>query len=183
MADVADVRALDISGGLAALTDGQIQTYLDLAALQIDTDTWGDCYDSAHALLAAHNLTSAMVASGGGPVTSASGGGLSITFGTSTSHGGSWGSTAYGRQLQALALACGIVVLAVHADMRAPRGAVCGRAPVFGLARRRGRVCAALGLGREFVKLVGRDPRIDRQAVDVNNLAGTSRVSNPLCGS
>lgn len=109
MALVADVRDLDISGGLAALTDGQIQTYLDLAALQIDADTWGDCYDSAHALLAAHNLTSALSASGGGPVTSASGGGMSITFGASASHAGAWGSTAYGRQLQALAYACGIV--------------------------------------------------------------------------
>jgi hypothetical protein len=117
MATVDDLRDFDLSGGFAALSDGQIQTYLDFAALQIDAETWGDCYDTAQILLASHNMAVTQSGSSGGPITSASGGGLSVGYGSAFGTGGPnaslWNATGYGRQLTQLARACGIVAIDV----------------------------------------------------------------------
>ena len=106
MAVVADVRALSLDGSFSALLDAQIQTYLDLAAEQLDATVWGDCYDSAHSLLAAHYITLAQASNAAGPVQSASAGGLSVSYGSGSSQ--RFDSTRYGAMLDDLRRACGI---------------------------------------------------------------------------
>lgn len=107
-ATVQSVRDLDLGGAFSALTEAQIQTYLDLAARMIDASVWGDCYDQAHALLGAHLVQEATQAATGavGPVTSASAGGLSVSYGGGGISGAVSG-TRFAEMLNDLWDACG----------------------------------------------------------------------------
>lgn len=107
MALVADVRAISLDGSFTALTDAQIQTYLDLAAEQLDSNAWGGCYDNAHRLLAAHLITMAQASSASGPVQSASAGGLSVSYGSLMSQDPMFVSR-YGAMFRRLSLTCGL---------------------------------------------------------------------------
>ena len=105
----ADVRARDINGSFAGLTDEQIQVFLDDAAMQLgdEPSVWGDCYDLAQIYLAAHMMVGAAFGATAGPVTSATAGRLSISIGS----GGAWAgynTTRWGQELVALGLRCGI---------------------------------------------------------------------------
>lgn len=115
-ATVQSVRDLDLGGAFSALTEAQIQTYLDLAARMIDASVWGDCYDQAHALLGAHLVQEATQAATGavGPVTSASAGGLSVSYGGGGISGAVSG-TRFAEMLNDLWDACGGVSSAVVA--------------------------------------------------------------------
>lgn len=56
MATVSQVRDLSRTGEFTALADGVVQSALDEAALHMNAASWGDRYDTGHALLAAHLL-------------------------------------------------------------------------------------------------------------------------------
>lgn len=110
-ATVADVKLRDISGTFAALSDPQIQAYLDDATHRLGDPPglWGDCYDLAHIYLTLHLLSGAVYGTVGGPITSASAGGISASFGGATLSGFGTQSTRWGQLFDELSLACGLV--------------------------------------------------------------------------
>jgi len=91
-------------------TDTNRATHIQLAVLRTSTTCFGDKYEYAVALRAAHtltlsNLASSGVSSGGsGGITSKREGDLSISFGGTSSTGvsGDLGQTSYGVELQNL---------------------------------------------------------------------------------
>lgn len=113
MAAVADVRAIDLQGAFTALLDAQIQTFLDQAECYLHAATWGDCYDTAHALLTAHFLLTAKQAAAPGPMQSASAGGLSASWGSSPLSTSELGTTAFGIQYLALRRSRGFTPIVV----------------------------------------------------------------------
>jgi len=93
--------------------DATLETFLELAAQELDAQAWGSVYQQAVVLLALHKLTmrdrgeqKASTVSGGssGPVDSVSTGDLSISFGSSTGFATSGvevaalAQTSYGKQ-------------------------------------------------------------------------------------
>lgn len=105
------MRNLDLGGGgFAAVSDAQMQIFLTLAAAQLSEPAWGDCYDMAHGLLTAHLLSESTHAASGsaGPVSGASAGGLSVSYGGGTASAAEgYRRTRYGQMLLDLWDACG----------------------------------------------------------------------------
>lgn len=70
----------------AAATDAQVAKAAEVAALEVDADTWGERYQTALEYLTAHYLVGSHPGLGGvaaGPVQSVSVGGVSKTFAVS----------------------------------------------------------------------------------------------------
>ena len=105
VATVDDVRCLDKLGELTSLSEKDIQCILDLEVVCFvgSTTVWGSCLRLAQSLVAAHiaflSIQGADAASG--PVVSESAGGLSRSYGQTSTSGSTseyWGSTTWGRQ-------------------------------------------------------------------------------------
>lgn len=95
-------------------TDPKRQDHLDLASLRTNSRCFGNKYNLAIALRAAHTLTllqnaqSGLSAGGSGSIKSKKEGDLSVTFGGSSDTGvkGDLGQTSYGVELQSLIDSC-----------------------------------------------------------------------------
>ena len=84
--------------------DPRMQYAIQLAITEVNLN---HCYyDRVVVLLAAHMLEISGRAGAGGPVTSRSEGGLSISFGTGQNSSGSLGDTGYGREVDRLNRLC-----------------------------------------------------------------------------
>src|SRR5688572_9010621 len=120
-ASIADLKLRDIAGTFANLSDPQIQAVLNDAAHRLGDEPgrWGDCYDLAQIYLALHMLAGAAYGSVGGPITSASGGGISVSFGGTTA--GAAGYTRWMGLFEELALSCGLVAPLVIVGQDLPR--------------------------------------------------------------
>lgn len=87
----------DIAPELATEPEARLQTFLDFAALSINSSVWGAKADFAQALLAAHYLTMANRGGAGGALTSEKVGDLSRSYGQ-LEGAELYGATAYGMQ-------------------------------------------------------------------------------------
>ena len=100
----ADLRALDLAGLFANLTDPQLQSELDHAACFVcDEELWGCKLDRAQCLYAAHNLSRFLLGGGSapaGPVTGEAAGGLSRSYGSLSGRNteSTFSSTVFGQQ-------------------------------------------------------------------------------------
>lgn len=110
-ATVADVRARDFSGVLAAFTDDQIGLLLEDATCYIGSTPWNGCeccYEKAKIFLSMHLAVLGANGQASGPLIQASAGGIYAAWaGGNTSGGNGLGSTNWGRQVEALAAGCG----------------------------------------------------------------------------
>lgn len=91
----------------AAVPDGVVQGYIELASLFVCKDEYGDAYNAALALMAAHIMASPGGYSDNGSSTSGriisrKEGDLSITYGNVSSDSSYLGGTTYGNLLQML---------------------------------------------------------------------------------
>lgn len=109
MATVAQVRA--IAPEFATVSDSDVQSFLDDAALQLNVSRWAAKYDLGHKYLAAHLLGMARpeLASAAGPVQSESVGQVSVTYAVQTSAQApsQYDATRQGREFRRLLLQLG----------------------------------------------------------------------------
>lgn len=98
-ASAADVRR--IAPELAALSDADVQAFLDAAALEVSASFWGPLYVRAVALVAAHLAgvaNPALAREVGEGVASESVGSVSRSYAVTTRHGGRWSGTRHGEE-------------------------------------------------------------------------------------
>lgn len=105
-----DLRDRDFAGIFALFTDEQLEILIGDAMCLIGETPWEgceECWFRAVIFAAMHLGVVGAQGSAPGPMTSASAGGLSASWGTSGSSSSSWGSTRWGQQVEALAAGCG----------------------------------------------------------------------------
>lgn len=99
-ATVASVRRL--APELASVLDVDVEAWLADALLELSEDFWGDLYDRAQALVAAHlaSVANPDLAGPAGPVASESVGAVSRSYAVAASSSGSqWATTRHGVEL------------------------------------------------------------------------------------
>ncbi len=114
-----DVHNVDLTNSLALVSDDRITCILaDEVPCYVNAAAWGDCADLACALVAAHIITLGLrgATSAAGPVTAESAGGLSRSYGSTSSSetGGFWQSTTFGQRYWALAMTRCTTPLVIH---------------------------------------------------------------------
>jgi hypothetical protein len=103
-ATVASVRR--IAPELASVSTSDVEGFLTDAALELDAAFWGDIYDRAHALVAAHLAAVAHpeLAAPVGPIVSEAVGSVSRAYAAPAGapSAGAWGTTRFGLELTRL---------------------------------------------------------------------------------
>lgn len=109
-ASIADFRLRDVGGSFASLSDPTITAFLEDAAQRLGDDPgrWGTCYNLAQIYLTGHLLSMASYGVVGGPIASATAGGLQVAFGSSGGSRSGSAPTRWQGLLSELALACGL---------------------------------------------------------------------------
>jgi len=110
-----------------SLTDGEVQVWLDMAAIQgAPGCLMGDPANLATALYAAHLLQldgeNASGEGGRGPVKSEKEGDLARSYGTGGYTDGWLGSTGYGQQYSSMQLGCTGATIMTRYGQKSPRG-------------------------------------------------------------
>lgn len=93
---IAGVRR--IAAEFATVSDGDVQAFLDDAALELSVDRWGTLYDRAHALVAAHLLAVARpdLAMPAGPIVSEAVGAVSRSYAVPAAAPSPWSTSRHG---------------------------------------------------------------------------------------
>lgn len=108
-ATVASVRL--IAPELAALPAADLESHLARAARQLDSTEWGELYDDAQALLAAHLacVANPQLAAPAGPIASESVGSVSRSYAVAApSAAGPYGATRHGVEFKRLMRQLGV---------------------------------------------------------------------------
>jgi hypothetical protein len=107
---VDDFRNRDFAGAFALFTDDQIEILMEDAMCMLGEDPWigcEHCWSLAVIYAAMHLAATGAQGSSPGPMTSASAGGISASWGSSGASSTGWASTRWGQQVEALAAGCG----------------------------------------------------------------------------